>query len=328
MRRGRLALWAVAAACVCGCSAQEPLDPLTMSQAVPLPGVVGRIDHFAVDLAGKRLFVAALGNNSVEVVDLRTNLRAGTISELSEPQGVAYLPEADEVAVANGGDGTVRFFAARSLARTRSVDFKSDADNLRCDPAAKRLWVGFASALGVMDASGRRLGEVRLAGHPESFQLESHGRRIFVNVPSAGQVAVVDREKLEVVATWPLTEGAANYPMALDEEHHRLFVGCRSPARLLVLDTETGKVAARIDCVGDADDVFYDAAAARVYVSGGGGAVDVFAQADAGRYTLDSRTATAPGARTSLLIPEMKLLCVAVPRSAGRDAEIRLFRLP
>jgi hypothetical protein len=156
--------------------------------------------------------------------------------------------------------------------------------------------------------------------------LESEGKRIFVNVPTAGHVAVVDREEDFVVKTWPLKDAAENFPMALDEANHRLFVGTRDPAKLLVLNTETGESVTDLDASGDADDIFYDATNKRVYVSGGEGAISVFEQVDPDTYRLAGKVDTAKGARTSLFVPESGTLYVAVPHNGSQQAEIRIFQ--
>jgi hypothetical protein len=166
---------------------------------------------------------------------------------------------------------------------------------------------------------------VRLAAHPESFQLETSGSRIFVNVPSAGHIAVVDREKQSVLAKWPVTQARANYPMALDEGNHRLFVGCRHPAKLLVYDTTNGRFVTSADIVGDTDDLFYDAARQRIYVTGGEGFITVLEQQDADHLRLLQKLTTAPGARTGLFVPELGKLFLAVPHRGGQRAEIRIF---
>ncbi len=307
------------------CCASEPLREV---KTIALPGVEGRIDHFAYDAANNTLFVAALGNNTVEVVDVAAGKVVKSIVGLREPQGVAFLADQSLVAVANGDDGACQFFDTRAYRSIESIDFQSDADNLRYDPTDRRLYVGFGNgALGVVDATSRkRLAGIKLSGHPESFQLEASGKRIFVNVPSAGHVAVVDREKSAVVAKWPLKETADNFPMALDEKHHRLFIGCRKPPRLLVLDTETGRTINSLDIVGDTDDVFYDASTKRIYVSGGEGFVTTIAQTDANSYGLLGKVATAPGARTSFFVADSRLLFVAVPHRGNQQAELRVFK--
>jgi DNA-binding beta-propeller fold protein YncE len=172
---------------------------------------------------------------------------------------------------------------------------------------------------------GKIVGEAKLAGHPESFQLERGGSRIFVNVPSANQIAVVDRSAMHVIATWPVVGAKDNYPMALDEANHRLFVGCRRPAKVLVFDTATGRESASFDIVGDTDDLFYDAARKRLYVSGGEGFIDVFQEQDAARFARVGHVATAAGARTSLFVVEQSRLYLAVPHRGSLKAEIRIY---
>ncbi|MBO0797639.1 MAG: YncE family protein, partial [Blastocatellia bacterium] len=290
--------------------------------------------HLAVDVPSQRLFLAALGNNTLEVIDLKAGKVIHSIKGLHEPQGVAFVPEANAVYVANGGDGNCEAFAADSFAPLRNAKFSGDADNLRYDAEMKLLYVGygggalglFGGALGIFEAqTGKIVGEIKLPAHPEAFALEQSGPRIFVNLPRANQVAVIDRQSRAVVAHWPLTQAAANYPMALDESHHRLFIGCRRPARILVLDTNSGKTVKELVCVGDTDDVFYDAKNKRIYVSGGEGFISVFAQLDADRYQPIAKIPTAPGARTSLFVPALGRLYLAVPHRGKQASEVRVF---
>ncbi|MBZ5582848.1 MAG: hypothetical protein LAQ30_11735 [Acidobacteriia bacterium] len=304
-------------------------QPLRLEKTIPLPGVQGRIDHLAVDLEGKRLFVAALGNNTLEVLGVETGRRLASIAGLREPQGVAYPPGIKKIYVANGADGRLRVYDGATLQPAGEVVFGGDADNVRYDAARRVLWVGYGSgALGALDAaSGKRAGDVKLDAHPESFQLEKSGARIFVNAPDAAEIEVVDRERRAVAAKWPVKAAGANFPMALDEADHRLFVGCRRPARLLVLDTEnSGALVAELPCAGDADDLFYDAARKRVYVIGGEGSISVFEQRSPDDYRLLAKVATAEGARTGLYVPEWSRLFVAVRQRAAGAAEIRVFR--
>jgi DNA-binding beta-propeller fold protein YncE len=305
----------------------EELNFFKPAGTIVLKGVEGRIDHLAADLHGKRLFVAALGNNTVEVLDLAAGKAVHRIEGLKEPQGIVYVPESGHFAVANGDDGSLRIFDGKTYQVLSTLDFKSDADNVRFDAAAKHLWVGYGKgALGVADAAGGKvLGNIALPGHPESFQLEKSGPRIFVNVPTAGVVVVLDRIKQTVVAKWPLGNFEANYPMALDEADQRLFVVTRKPARLLVLDTKNGRKVAVLPCVGDADDVFYDATRKRLYVTGGAGFVTVIEQRTADQYKEIAKIGTAAGARTSLWVPELNRLYVAVPHRGSQHAEIRIF---
>ncbi len=325
---GRISLAGFALALICVLPGYTGTMPASEPVArIAMPGVEGRIDHMAVDVKGRRLFAAALGNNSVEVIDLAVQRRVRSITGFREPQGIAYLPASDRFIVSSGGDGSCRVFDGQTYRETAAIDCKEDADNVRYDPASGLVYVGYGrGALGVVDLRRQtRAADIPLSGHPESFQLETGGKRIFVNIPSARQIAVIDRQRRAVIATWPVKEAEANFPMALDETRHRLFIGCRKPARLLAIDSETGRLVADLPCVGDADDLFYDAKLNRVYVSGGEGAISVFAQADADRYDLVAAIPTEAGARTSLFVPATGCLYLAVPHRGSQPAAIWVY---
>jgi DNA-binding beta-propeller fold protein YncE len=308
----------------CPQTQQPPAAPLRLVQTIPLPDVEGRIDHLAVDVKRGQLFVAALGNNTVEVVDLNVGKRSATLTGLKEPQGIAVDPATGRIFVANGQGGDVRLFDGASLHLLETVPLGDDADNVRFDIASGRTYVGYGGGALAVLKGGNVLSRIRLTGHPESFQLEKQGSRLFVNVPDAGHIAVVDRKSEKVVATWPMTEARANFPMALDEAEHRLFVGCRSPAALLVFDTETGKPVARAGIAGDTDDVFWDEKRRQIYVSCGEGFLDV-ERGQGDRYERVAHLPTAAGARTSLFVPELSRLYLAVPHRGGQGAEIRVY---
>jgi len=294
---------------------------------VPLPGVKGRIDHLAADVYHGRLFVAALGNNSVEVVDVRKNAVLASLAGFAEPQGVAYLESVNRLFVANGADGTLRVYDGSTLKPLSSVRLGSDADNVRLDARRNRIYVGYGDGgLAVLDAAGgKRLADIPLKAHPESFQLAGKSARLFVNLPGAHSIAVVDCDKYKVVAEWPVKDGLENFPMALDEESQRIFVVCRRPARLLVLDMDSGLVLARLPTAGDADDIFYDPIHERLYVTGGEGRIAVYAQRSADGYVPMGEIITVAGARTSLFVPEWNRLFVAVREFGGHPAEIRIY---
>jgi DNA-binding beta-propeller fold protein YncE len=308
--------------------AEEP-TLLRLMQTIPLPNVEGRIDHMAVDLRGQRLFIAALGNNTVEVVDLRAGKRIRSITGLHEPQGVSFIPEFNKIFVANGKGGVCDVFDGESFKLIKSVKFSDDADNIRYDAAARRVYVGYGSgALGIIDAAnGNQLGDIKLEGHPESFQLEKSGPRIFVNIPTSQKVVVVDREKRATTTVWPPQNAQANFPMALDETHHRLFVGFRKPAKIVVFDTESSRAVADLDSPGDADDIFYDAKHRRIYISGGEGFTGMVQQQDADYYKTVTRIPTASGARTSLFVPEIGYFHLAIPHRGDQKAEVRVYKV-
>ncbi len=308
-------------------SAEVP-PPLALRQTIALPDVRGRIDHLAIDLDGERLFVAALGNDTVEVIDLRAGQRSSRLAGLQEPQGLGYVPEGKRLFVANGRGARVDVFAGSPLARTARIEGLDDADNVRYEGNGAKLYVGYGHGLAVIEpATAKLVDRIPLAGHPEAFQLEADGPRIFVNVPSAGRIAVVDRSRRAVIASWALGEAKAkaNFPMALDEAEHRLFVATRHPAALLVYDTESGKRVADVSIAGDADDLFFDREGKRIFVVCGEGAVDIVQQRDANRYAVAGEVRTAVGARTGLFVPSRHALYVAVPARGATGAEVRVY---
>ena len=298
---------------------------LQLVATIEMSGVKGRIDHLAVDPARHRLFVAALGNDSVEVIDLAHDRREKSLSGFHEPQGIGYVASGDRLYIANAG-GSVDVLDANSFSRVKRIEPLDDADNVRYDARAGAIVVGYGSGgLRMIDAkTGESRGDIALAGHPESFQLETRGPRVYVNVPAARHVAVLDRAKGRVVATWP-TPARANFPMALDEQGRRLFVGARSPAVLLVYDIDRGSVVAEAPIVGDADDVFLDARRALVYVIGGAGRIDVLRR-DNDRYLLAESVGTASGARTGLFVAQEGRLYVAAPAHEGAPARVLVYQ--
>jgi DNA-binding beta-propeller fold protein YncE len=319
----------IAAAGSCLAVAESSDAGLQLQQTIPLPGVEGRIDHFDFDAAGERLFVCALGNNAVEVVDLNKGERVHTIRGLGAPQGVAFVPELNRLLVANDKGGVCNIYDVDSFQLIGKVDFADDADNVRYDNASKRIYVGFGSGgIGIINAvDGKQVGSIKLAAHPEAFELERQGHRIFVNVPTARHVAVIDRDKGEVIATWKTDGAFGNFPMALDEANHRLFVGCRLPSKLVVLDTASGKTVTSVGISGDPDDIFYDSKRHRVYVICGAGKIDIIDQTDANTYKALAKINTADGARSGLFVPERDALFVAVPHRGSQQAEIRRYQI-
>ncbi len=309
-------------------SLAQQTPPLRLDKTIPLPDVQGRIDHMFVDAKGERLFVAALGNNTVEVIDVKQGKRVHTISGFEEPQGILYLPGPNRLYVANGKDGSVAIFDGTSYALANTVRLGDDADNVRWDSGANQVYVGYGSgALAALDEKGAKVSEVALDAHPESFRLEEQGPRIFVNLPGIRKIAVVDRKAKSVVAKWSTGGAFSNYPMALDEPNRRLFIVCRLPARLIVLDTETGNIVAKLPSVGDCDDVFYDAETKRVYATGGEGAISVFQQQDADHYSQIATIPTRKGARTSFWSPESHSLYVAARRQGSEAAAIYVYHV-
>ena len=305
--------------------AQTPPAPLVLEAKIPLGSISGRIDHLAIDLKRKWLFVAELGNDSLGVVNLIAGKVLRTITGLSKPQGVGYEPITDAVYVANASDGSVRILRGEDLAAVGRIDLSDDADNVRIDADRNRVLVGYgAGALAIIDPTTRtKVGDIRLKAHPESFQIE--GDRVFVNVPDARLIEVADLTEGEVVGAWPTQPNHSNFPMAMDREARRLFVVFRSPARLVVMSAADGGVVGSLDACGDADDVFVDTKRHRVYVTCGAGLVDAF-EYRGGSYQRVGQIPTVSGARTSLFVPELDRLFVAVRSSGNKPAAIWVFR--
>jgi hypothetical protein len=306
--------------------AQTASPTLILEAKIPLGEVSGRIDHLSVDVKRQRLFVAELGNNSLGVVDLAAGKVLRRIAGLSEPQGVAYVPFADNVFVANAGDGSVRVLRGEDLTRSGRIELGDDADNVRVDAARKRVLVGYGKgALAVIDPGNlSKTADIRVKAHPEGFQIDETGTQVFVNVPDAREIVMTD---LAVGSTRSLpTQGAgSNFPMAIDGEAHRVLVAFRSPPRLMALSSQDGHVAAQAETCSDADDVFVDRKRRRVYVSCGEGVVDVLEPTGAG-YRRLARVPTVSGARTSLFVPELDRLFVAVRAGSNEPAAIWVFR--
>ena len=319
-------LVALAACGVLPTLAAQP-DPLVLEAKISLGDVRGRIDHLAIDIARQRLLVAELGNGSVGVVDLKRAKLLRTITGFGEPQGVGFEDATDTLYVADGADGAVRLFHGADLAPAGQLTLGDDADNVRVDGAGRRVLVGYGSgALAVINAGSRpKIASIPLRAHPEGFQLDHAGRMVYINVPDANEIAVVDLATGQQAARWTTSGLSANFPMAIDEARRRVLVGFRHPATLGVFDLQSGALLNRVAVCGDVDDVFVDSRRDRVYVSCGEGFVDVLA-AEGGTYVRAARIATAAGARTALYSPDIDRLLLAVRATATTPAAVWVFR--
>jgi hypothetical protein len=301
--------------------ARNPASPLQLERRIGLPDVRGRIDHLALDEPHQRLLVAEVANGTVDEVDLVHGTLIGRIGGLEEPQGVAYLPKQDEVAVASG-DGHVRFFSAADRHLVADIDLGDDADDVRTDPRNGHLLVGYGrGGIAEIDPTTHKLvGRLTLTGHPEGFQ--SDGARLFVNVPNRGIVASADADRRQADSSWSTGLRRLNFPMALSADGKRLFVVYRLPATIVALDSAKGtEIFARATC-GDSDDVY--AWDGRLYVVCGAGHVDVLREEDGAPI---ARVSTAAGARTGLISAHGDKLYVAAPARGG-DAAIWVLRIP
>ena len=282
----------------------------------------------SVDPGRQRLFAAAPANGTIEIVDLKLGKPVRSL-EGERPAAVRFAPEFNQLYASRGQ--SVYIYDGTNLNQLGKVSLESNLDEIQYDPRAKQLYVGVMAAgktgiaiLSIPD--GKLLTQIKLPGKPQGFIVEQKGKRIFVNIPALNQVAVIDRESQMLLKPWSLTQSRGNYPIDLDEDGHRLFVGCREPARMLVLDTASGKAVANLEINGDTDDLFYDPIRKRVYVSSGDGSIDVIEQRDADHYVSRDRISTIEGARTSTLSPALNLFCLGVPKRGSEPAELRVFQ--
>jgi DNA-binding beta-propeller fold protein YncE len=305
---------------------QSAKNPLELEAKISIGNVSGRIDHMAVDLKRQRLFVAELGNDSVGVVDIANRTLLRRIAGLREPQGVGYELTTDTLFVANARDGSVQLFDGNDYKVTGQVELGNDADNVRIDAATRRVVIGYGGgALAILDPQTRsKVVDIPLKAHPESFQIDPESGRIFVNLPGARAITVVDRNWEKQVTTWPMDQGG-NFAMALDRARGQILVVFRGSSRLAAFAMTDGKPISTAETCGDVDDLFVDPKRNRIYVSCGAGFVDVF-EANGSADQRIAHVATVGGARTSLFVPEIDRLFVAVRAKSTEPAAIWVFR--
>ena len=328
----RTLAFSILLATVCtSCSSQAPfgINELKLEKEIKLPGVKGRIDHMDVNAKAGILYMAALGNNTLEIIDLINGKRIHSIEGLDEPQGVGYVPETNEIIVANGGNGNCYFYNAKTFEKTASIHLSDDADDVRYDATEKKVYVGYGNGgIAVIDATThKQIADIKLPAHPEGFQLDKGLNKLFVNVPDADMTGVIDLKQLKLISRWNTGNLRANFPMAIDLTNHHLFIGYRHPAKLIVVNAQTGARISSNEMTSDVDDLYYDPSAKRVYISGGGGAIDVF-QLETNGWKQISHIPTRNGARTSLFIPSLHLFVLGERAGGNREAEVSVYKIP
>ena len=309
------------------CHSQKPFgsDELSLKENIQLPDVKGRIDHMDVDIKNARVFVSALGNNSIEIADIKNGKVLHSIKKLSEPQGVIFIPSTNEFMVANGGSGSCQFYSAETFTMTASIALGSDADDIRYDATNNEIYVGYGSGgIAQIDpVKHQKTKDVKLPAHPEGFQLSLSLKKIFVNVPDANQIDVIDLNSFQLVERWK-TEHGANFPMAIDESNKIIFIGYRHAAKLVAIDASTGKTIDTTDLVGDCDDLYFDNRSKKVYASGGSGAINIY-QFENSNFKQIANIQTHSGARTSLLIPALNTFILAQRANGNNSAQLSIF---
>ena len=319
-----------------GAATAQNSGPLRQVMKIPLPEVSGRIDHLAVDLTRKRIFLAALEKNSVEVVDVARGTVTRTLAGFEKPQGLLFVPRLDRLFVASGKDGSVKAFDGAALTPSASARVSLGADALGFDQKADELYVGSGGADAGKEQGDLTVFDARTLSPRASLTADAHAggsipdassKRMFVLVPEKSEVMVLDPSTHRVKATWAIAGIQKDVAIALDDKNHRLFLGVRTPPGIVVLNSDTGQKVAVVPTVATLDGLSFDASTRRIYTTGGEGFLDVTQQIDADHYRQIARIPTRPVARTSLLVPHWRRLFVAVPRDKDRPAELRVFEI-
>jgi len=317
----------VPALCLAQLHAQEPKS-MQRVQTIALKGKAGNLDHLAIDHKRQRLFIANKANNTLDIVDLAAGKLLKQISGQQAIQGLAYAPDLDRIYAGLGGKGLFNIFNGETYALVGTHKFQDDSDNVRYDPQTKQVFVAHAeNSLAVVDAASFAVkNDVKLPGDAEGFQVD--GNLLYVAIPTPSQVAVVDPQAGSVTQSYPIKAAETATPLVIDSANKRLFIGCRKPPTLVVMDAGSGKEVATLPIAGEVDDVSYDPGRKQLYVSCGEGFLFVIHQADADHYEVTEKFATAPGAKTSLFVPETNRLFLAVPRQPDKPAaEVWVYQL-
>lgn len=305
-------------------------EAFRLTKTIALPSDVnGRIDHLSMDTKGRRLFIAALGDKSVLVLDLKTGKVTHRIAPLPYPQGVLFVPGLNKLFVSTDGDGKVRIYNGQTFKLQNIIAFGDDADNLRYDAKRKLVYVGYGSGgIGVINAANNQLeGKIILPAHAEAFAFDPNGPLLYVNVPDADQMDIIDRNTFKVIERKYFGVFMGNFPMALDTKNHRLFIGFRFPPELRIYNTQTNGLEGSVKISGDVDDVFYNPEKDEVYASCGGGYVEIIRKKSGGGYAIEEKIRAQEGARTSLFVPEKSVFFLAAPKSGKNPAQIFVYRV-
>ena len=320
-----------------GAASAQTKPPLRHLQDIPLPDLKeGDFDHFAVDLAGNRLFLTAEENSAVVVLDTKANKLIHTIPDLAAPHSMLFLPDAKQLWVISGDDGTAKIFDAGSYALTETVKLTEGADSSAYDPAKHLLYVAAGgsdakmafSLINIVDTSTRKkVGDIKVdSANIEALAIEKNGPRIFANVRDKSLVGVIDREKKTVTTTWTLGDLHGNTPLKFDEANHRIFVAGRKPPSMVVLDSDSGKIVATLPTAEMTDDMAFDPAGKRIYVACNEFTV-VYSEKDADHYEELAKISTGFRAKTAILVPELKRFYVAAPRHGKDPASVKVYEV-
>jgi WD40 repeat protein len=318
------------------CKGQETFreNYLRLVKIISLPGIKGRIDHLDINLKQQIVYLSALGSNAIKVIDVNSGKIIHSITGINEPQGIAYIPQTNEIFIANGDNGDCYFYNATTFEKVATIPLRSDADNVRYDSVEKRIYVGYGSGgIAIISSdSHKQVGDVKLPAHPEGFQIDKKKGLIYVNVPEKEMIGVVDLKKFKLINNLTRNYRSGNFPMALDASGNLLFIGYRHPGKFVVIDTKSGNRFFVSELTNDSDDVFYDEFTKRVFVSCGGGYtrlgyINIFQMENGNKYKKIANIPTRNGARTSLLVPSLSLFLVPEPSVYSHDGELMVYKI-
>src|SRR5215203_1031709 len=313
------------------CNGQKPfgLEHLHLEKTIEMPGVSGRIDHMAFNLKDRVLYVAALGNNTVEVVDLLKGTVIKSIKGIEEPQGIAFIPEQNEIVIASGGNGDCVFLNAGTFENISTIQLGADAYIFRYDAVERKIYVGYGNGgIALIDPiAHKHIRNVKLAAHPESFQLDQKNNKMYVNIPDDRSIFVIDLKTFSLLDTWKVDNYRSNFPMTLDTSGNLVFIGYRRPPKLVSYDVKNGNQISTNELVGDIDDIFYYADKQEIIASGGDGSINIFKRENATNFKKVADIPTREGARTSLLIPSLQMFILTERASGGKPATIAVYKI-
>jgi DNA-binding beta-propeller fold protein YncE len=314
-------------------------QPLKLVDTIVLPSVRdGDFDHFAVDLSGHRLFLAAEANGVVEIFDAQRNKLIGSIQGLKAPHAVVFREDVKKLYVVDGDEPAVKIFDAETYKTLGQVPLAVDADSMAYDPDTHFMYVVNGgreahtpySLISVIDTKAeKKISDIKVdeTNWLEGMALETSGPRLFVSMTGISAIGVIDRQEGKLVEKWPLPlEAQRNVALKFDEAGHRLFTVTRKPAALVVLDSDNGKMIASLPCAAMVDDISYDPSSKRIYLAGDK-SIDVFQQNDSDHYSRLGSVSGAFRAKTAVLVSQWNRYYLAVPGHAKSKAEVRVFEV-
>lgn len=310
-------------------------DPLVLLSTTKMPDIVGDFDHLAVDLKGNRLYVSAEVHHSIEVFDLKTGEHIRSAPVATTPHSVAFVPEKNELLVADGGDNSCRILDGGDLHEIKRIQLDADPDAAVYDAEHRLYYVGNGGKHGnetfsyvsiISPDQEKEIGRIKLESENlEDMELDSEAKTLYVNMRDKAKIGVLDLTKQEVKDVWSVPGLKLNTPMELDEANHRLFVAGRQPGKFSILDSTNGHLIATLDCVEKADDMTYDSADRRIYVTGSGG-VTIVHQDSPDHYTTITQFPTNEG-KTSVYVPSLKQFYIVHAKTALDAAGLQVYKV-